>query len=160
MILVTLGTHPKPMNRLVSALDALLASGDVTDEIIITAAAYDLVPVHATALQIQPFAVLDDLAHRADAIVTHGGPASITLAMAAGHLPVVVPRDPAYGEHVDDHQIRFARWLSKRRPIAVVLEMDALGDALNAALRRGADSSNKPGVPTEVIERLRTIIGS
>ena len=160
MILVTLGTHPKPMNRLVSALDALLASGTVTDEIIITAAAYDVLPVHATALQIQPFAVLDDLAHRADAIVTHGGPASIALAMSTGHLPVVVPRDPAYDEHVDDHQIRFARWLSTRRPIAVVIEMDTLGDAVNAALRRGADGSNMSGIPTEVIERLRAIIGT
>ena len=45
----------------------------------------------------------------ADVVVTHGGPATITQARAAGHVPVVVPRLPGLGEHVDDHQVLFAR---------------------------------------------------
>ena len=47
----------------------------------------------------------------ADVVVTHGGPATITQARGAGHVPVVVPRQPALGEHVDDHQVLFARRL-------------------------------------------------
>jgi UDP-N-acetylglucosamine transferase subunit ALG13 len=44
----------------------------------------------------------------ADAIVCHGGPATIVEARDAGHLPIVVPRRASLGEHVDDHQVRFA----------------------------------------------------
>jgi UDP-N-acetylglucosamine transferase subunit ALG13 len=40
--------------------------------------------------------------------VCHGGPGTIMDARSAGHLPICVPRDPALGEHVDDHQQRFA----------------------------------------------------
>lgn len=56
---------------------------------------------------------LQDLLRRASAVVTHGGPGLIMEARAAGHVPVVVPRDPAYGEHVDGHQLRFTARIAR-----------------------------------------------
>ncbi|MEU3457132.1 glycosyltransferase [Micromonospora sp. NPDC006766] len=44
-------------------------------------------------------------------VVSHGGPATITEARRAGHLPIVVPRDPTHDEHVDNHQQLFSRRL-------------------------------------------------
>jgi UDP-N-acetylglucosamine transferase subunit ALG13 len=44
-------------------------------------------------------------------VVTHGGPSTVMDARMGGRLPIVVPRDPALGEHVDDHQQRFANHL-------------------------------------------------
>ena len=126
MILVTLGTHPQPMDRLIVALDEILAASELDDEIIITAAVYGKRPVRAHALGIQPFDVLTEMARTARAVITHGGPASIALALSAGHVPIVVPRNPSLREHVDDHQLRFARWLAERRNITVVLHMDEL----------------------------------
>ena len=158
MILVTLGTHPRPMDRLIVALDDLLARGELDDEIIITAAAYGRQPTLARALGIQPFGELAEMARTARAIITHGGPASIALALSAGHSPVVVPRDPALREHVDDHQIRFAAWLAERRNVTVVLEMDKLGAALRETLSRQAGAPLSRPVPTEAIARLRSII--
>jgi UDP-N-acetylglucosamine transferase subunit ALG13 len=160
VILVTLGTHPQPMDRLIVGLDRLLASGELNDEVIITAAAYGQRPSLARGLGIQPFDVLTDMARTAKAIITHGGPASIALALSAGHSPVVVPRNPALREHVDDHQLRFAAWLAERRDITVVLEMDTLGDALREALARQADRPRNPPVPAEAITRLRAILAS
>lgn len=160
MILVTLGTHPQPMDRLIVALDGILASGELDDEIIITAAAYGQRPSLARALGIQPFDVLTEMARTARAIITHGGPASIALALSAGHSPVVVPRNPALREHVDDHQLRFAAWLAERRNITVVLEMDKLGEALQETLTRQAHTPRNPPVPAEAIARLRSILAS
>lgn len=54
---------------------------------------------------------LQELLGLADAVVSHGGPATITEARRYGHVPVVVPRDPTLGEHVDGHQQAFARRL-------------------------------------------------
>jgi UDP-N-acetylglucosamine transferase subunit ALG13 len=160
VILVTLGTHPQPMDRLIVALDGLLASGAVDEEIIITAAAYGRRPSLARALDIQPFDVLTEMAHTARAMITHGGPASIAMALSAGHSPVVVPRKPEFKEHVDDHQLRFAAWFAERRDITVVLEMDELGAAVQQALTREAEVARIPPVPTEAIARLRSILAS
>lgn len=148
------------MDRLIVALDRILASGELTDEIIITAAAYGQRPTLARALGIQPFDVLSDMARTARAIVTHGGPASIALALSAGHSPVVVPRNPALREHVDDHQLRFADWLATRRNITVVVDMDKLGEALRDAVTRQAHGPRDPHVPAEAIARLRSILSS
>lgn len=158
MILVTLGTHPQPMDRLVVSLDQLLAGGELNEEVIVTAAAYGHRPLLARGLGIQPFDVLTDMAQSANAIITHGGPASVALALSAGHSPVVVPRNPALREHVDDHQLRFAAWLAERRGITVVLEMDALGDAVRTALTRQVGASRKATVAAEAADRLRSIL--
>jgi UDP-N-acetylglucosamine transferase subunit ALG13 len=158
VILVTLGTHAQPMDRLILALDGILASGTVDDEIIITAAAYGQRPSLARALGIQPYDELVEWVRTAKAVITHGGPASIALALAAGQSPVVVPRDPAFGEHVDDHQLRFAAWLAERRDITVVREMDKLGAALLETLARREHLPLNPHVPVEAITRLRSIL--
>jgi len=52
---------------------------------------------------------LSALLDSADVIVCHGGPESIAQAWARGRLPIVVPRLPQLGEHVDDHQVDFCR---------------------------------------------------
>jgi UDP-N-acetylglucosamine transferase subunit ALG13 len=64
-------------------------------------------------------AELDGLADEARLIVAHGGPGSLFLAWDRGRTPVVVPRRPELGEHVDDHQVRFASGLGDR---AVVVD--------------------------------------
>ena len=141
------------MDRLIVALDEILAGGELDDQIIITAAAYGKRPVRATALGIQPFDALTEMAQTARAVITHGGPASIALALSAGHAPIVVPRDPSLREHVDDHQLRFAKWLAERRNITVVLDMGELGPALRETLSRQAETPRTPPVPTEAIAR-------
>jgi UDP-N-acetylglucosamine transferase subunit ALG13 len=51
---------------------------------------------------------LERLMTEAAAIVCHGGPGTIIASLSAGKMPIVVPRTHALGEHVDDHQVRFA----------------------------------------------------
>jgi len=46
---------------------------------------------------------------QAAAVVTHGGPGTIMEVRAAGLLPLVIPRNPSLGEHVDAHQQRFTK---------------------------------------------------
>ncbi len=51
---------------------------------------------------------LEELLAQATVVVCHGGPGTVTEARDAGHVPLCMPRDPELGEHVDDHQQRFA----------------------------------------------------
>lgn len=108
MILVLAGTHHQPFDRLVGASEALAARGE---EVVVQAGASTRVPVGCTVAPFWPPDTLAALADRADAIVSHAGPGSLFLAWERGKRPVVVPRDPRRGEHVDDHQQRFAATL-------------------------------------------------
>ena len=78
---------------------------------------------------------LRSLVSEADVVITHGGPGTIHDARSAGHRPIVLPRDPGHGEHVDDHQQRFGAWCQERGLVSLartVDELDPLLDALGA----------------------------
>jgi len=87
----------------------------------------------------------------ADVVVSHGGPATISEARQAGHMPIVIPRDPARGEHVDDHQQLFSRRLADSRLVTVVEDEAALRAALDAA------ASGQRGEPVDIGD---TILGT
>jgi UDP-N-acetylglucosamine transferase subunit ALG13 len=100
---------------------------------------------------------LSDLLVRADAVVTHGGPGLIMEARAAGHRPVVVPRDPGLHEHVDWHQQRFTARLASAGTIRLALQREEFVDAVNLAL----SVPHGPAVavtPTIVSQRLGSMI--
>lgn len=94
-----------------------------------------------------------DLLECADCVVTHGGPGLVMEARAAGHRPVVVPRDPALGEHVDGHQQRFAGVLD-RSGLAVRVDSQAEFErAVQAALHAGR-APRSVAATSEVCERF------
>ncbi|MET7822396.1 glycosyltransferase [Micromonospora zamorensis] len=70
----------------------------------------------------------------ADLVVCHAGPATILEARRQGHLPIVIPRDPARGEHVDDHQQLFARRLAAAGMVALAETREVVIEALTAGL--------------------------
>jgi UDP-N-acetylglucosamine transferase subunit ALG13 len=149
------------MDRLVEALDRLVATGEIDEPVIIQSAAFGRGPTHATAVGVVSFDQLETWARESSVIVTHGGPGSIVLALAAGRRPVVVPRDPACREHVDDHQVRFVRWLAARRPIRPVFDVAELSAAISEvrSAPRLEDQSADP--PAErAVRRLRQIMAA
>jgi len=102
---------------------------------------------------------LAGLLRRADAVVTHAGPGCIMDARGHGHVPVVVPRDPSLGEHVDDHQQRFARFIARSGMVVTATDRGELEDRLRSAVaasRGRADWRPAPAVERfeELVERL------
>ena len=83
-------------------------------------------------------------------VICHGGPATIVDARNTGRLPIVVPRDPKLGEHVDSHQQRFAQFLSERGQIALCPDQRLLWEAIDRKL--------EDRVPDE-LEQTETEIG-
>lgn len=69
--------------------------------------------------------------------ISHGGPGLISEVRGTGLLPIVVPRDPALGEHVDGHQQRFVARMSKSRLVDEVADEVAFSAAI-------ADQLSKP----------------
>ncbi|MGN9777214.1 glycosyltransferase [Micromonospora sp. H33] len=132
-VLVAVGTDKHPFDRLVGWLEGW--APEVTDLVALT-----VQHGHTRAPDVPgavPFLGHDELQAAmsgADLVVCHGGPATILEARRHGRLPIVVPRDPAHGEHVDDHQLLFARRLGAAGMVALCETREALVEALAAGL--------------------------
>lgn len=61
-----------------------------------------------------PHAELRAAIAQADVVVSHSGIGSALDVLEAGKVPLLVPRRPFRGEHVDDHQVLIARELHAR----------------------------------------------
>jgi UDP-N-acetylglucosamine transferase subunit ALG13 len=148
VIFATVGTHEDPFNRLVEELDRLVESGEI-DEAVHIQRGYSKQPRRCTQAAMMPFAAVQAAMREARVVVTHGGPATIMQVLALGKVPVVVPRQSAFGEHVDDHQVRFAARIADR--VLVVLDIADLGPAL----REHADRVSQLGPAAGGTERAR-----
>lgn len=91
----------------------------------------------------------------ADIVVCHGGPGSVTDARTAGHRPLVLPRDPQRGEHVDDHQQRFAAWADEKGLIEVCTDVTDLDRAVSLAAQH---SGTRMGAADRRLESVYTSV--
>lgn len=128
LILATVGTHEDPFNRLLDALDGLVERGIITEPVICQSGYCTSTPKHVECHKQLPFDSLQALMADARLIITHGGPASIMQALAHGVIPIVVPRQSDFGEHVDNHQCRFAEKMSDR--VITVFDISDLEGAI------------------------------
>jgi UDP-N-acetylglucosamine transferase subunit ALG13 len=158
VILVALGTHPQPMDALLRELDRLVADGAITEPVVVQAAAYGYRPAHVDTLGILPAEELEARIRAADVVISHGGPGVLASAREAGRVPVVVPRQHGRGEHVDDHQVAYARRLATQPGYEVVLDLADLGAAIARARVARPDATHVDR--TAAIAALRRITGS
>lgn len=109
MVFVTVGSQKFQFNRLLKAVDSLVANGVAGDDAFAQTGACDYAPEHMSCE-----AFLDREGFRAhmeacDVVVTHGGTGAIIGAVKSGKKVIAVPRLAKYGEHVDDHQTEIVR---------------------------------------------------
>ena len=159
MIFVTVGTHEQQFNRLVRAVDELKGSGTLTEPVFIQTGYSTYEPKHCEHSAFVPFRQMRARMAEADVVITHGGPSSFIEAMAAGKVPVVVPRRGDLGEHVNDHQADFVRIVAERQGgIVPVYDVAELASAIERAreLSRGVEFKSHNA---EFCEELGRLIG-
>ena len=85
----------------------------------------------------------------ARSVITHGGPASFIMPLQIGKTPIVVPRQKKFDEHVNDHQVEFARNVAQRMGTIIPVEdITQLGkiitnyDQIVAGMGKGMSSNN------------------
>lgn len=131
MIFVTVGTHEQPFNRLVQYIDGLKKDGKIEDEVIIQTGFSTYEPKYCTWSKLLPFSQMEKNVEDARIVITHGGPASFIMPLQIGKIPIVVPRQLVYEEHVNDHQVYFSREVTRRQKnIICVEDIEKLGDVI------------------------------
>jgi len=141
LVLVVVGTDVHPFDRLMRWVDDCTATSDRGVGWLVQSGT-SAPPANVPASAYLSHGELEEAMGAATTVVCHGGPGAIADARSAGHVPVVVPRVAAFGEHVDDHQVRFARRLAGAGHIRLAEDEErfrvCLGEALAAPERRAA----------------------
>lgn len=158
MIFVTVGTHEQPFNRLVEAVDGLVADGTLVEPVFVQTGYCTYVPKHCKWSRFVSASEMHSWMEAAGVVVTHGGPSSFIEAMAAGKVPVVVPRRADLGEHVNDHQIDFVCTVAERAggivPVYDVAELPAAIESARALSKDGGGFKSHNAEFCREFERL------
>lgn len=131
MIFITLGSQKFQFNRLLKAVDALVADGIITEPVFAQSGYSDYKPQHYAFKQ---FLDRDEFAKqmgKADIVITHGGTGAIIGAVKKGKKVIAVPRLAKYGEHVDDHQLQLLKEFKQMGIICVCDDCSQLAQALD-----------------------------
>ena len=150
MIFVTVGTHEQPFNRLVKAVDELKRDGVITEDVVIQTGFSTYEPEYCTWSKLIPYQDMLKNVEDARIVITHGGPASFIMPVQIGKTPIVVPRQHRFNEHVNDHQVEFARNVAERMETIIPVEdISKLGEVITnydqivAGMGHGMSSNNE-----------------
>lgn len=149
MIFVTVGTHEQPFNRLIQKIDELKENGTIQEDVIIQTGFSTYEPKYCQWSKLIPYQQMIKNVEDARIVITHGGPASFIMPLQIGKIPIVVPRQKKYEEHVNDHQLEFCKAVEERmRNILLVEEIGELDEQikkykdLTSNLRQEMNSNN------------------
>ena len=149
MIFVTVGTHEQPFDRLIRKVDELKENGIIQEDVIIQTGFSTYEPKYCQWSKLIPYQQMVKNVADARIVITHGGPASFIMPLQIGKTPIVVPRQHQFNEHVNDHQVEFARNVAKRMGTIIPVEniekleyVIANYDQIVAGMGRGMNSNN------------------
>lgn len=133
MIFVTVGTHEQPFNRLIEKMDELKRNQVITEEVIIQTGFSTYEPQFCQWSKMLPYSEMIENVSKARIVITHGGPSSFIMPLQIGKIPIVVPRQHQFNEHVNDHQVEFARNVAQRMGTIIPVEdIETLGNVVTS----------------------------
>ncbi len=159
MIIVTVGTHEQPFDRLVGYMDKW--AGDHDEEVIIQSGFSTIEPQNCKWQKFYKQEEMDKFIRDARIVITHGGPCCYNEVIHTGKVPIVVPRSHRLGEHVDDHQIEIGREFKRRvNSIILIEDIEDLGDAIERydEIVKGMNNSEGPSHNAEFCKEFSAIV--
>ena len=133
MIFVTLGSHDKPFNRLLEAVQEEIDKKNIKDEVIVQAGATKFSSKDMKIFDLISIQEFDDLVSRCDLLITHGGVGSIMTGLKKGKKVIACARLAKYKEVVNDHQRQIIENFDKAGYIIGVTDLKDLDKALTRA---------------------------
>jgi UDP-N-acetylglucosamine transferase subunit ALG13 len=156
-IFVTAGTDHHPFDRLIDWSERWLCERRVSCLIQVGTSRP---PARGRWVDYLPYQEVERAMDAATVVVCHGGPGMITLALNFGTKPIVVPRQHALGEHVDDHQTVFARRLAAEGEIDLAETEESFRYALDTAISHGrpAHRARRPRATDATVRRFTELV--
>lgn len=125
MIFLTVGSR-YGFDRLVRAVDELVASGVVRDDVVAQIGVGSYEPKHMRFERFIDGPDYDRFVAEADMLIGHAGSGTIQLAIAHDKPLLVMPRRKRFREHVNDHQVATARTFERLNQVLAAYEASDL----------------------------------
>lgn len=122
MIFVTVGTHEQPFDRLVLAVDELKERKIIQEEVMVQTGYSTVKPQYCRWKKWLSKEEMEAYMRESRIVITHGGPSSFFQSLQMHKIPIVVPRQKKYGEHVNDHQVSFVSELEDANKDLIVVK--------------------------------------
>lgn len=126
MIFITLGSREYQFNRLLQAVDDLIARGDLKEEVFAQIGQSDYEPKLYKYERYLASEEFKQYQNEADLIISHGGTGALVSALKLRKQVIAVPRLAKYGEHIDDHQLQVTKTLESKGYLLSVYDMAEL----------------------------------
>lgn len=118
MILVTVGTHRMPFDRLLVAIDAARRTGLFDrHEVVVQSGSCRYRCSDVRQVPYVPGEEFEVLLDRADLVISHGGIGTVLPALRLRKHIIALPRLRRFGEHNNDHQVQVCAELARRRAL-------------------------------------------
>jgi len=149
-VLVSVGTDVHHFDRLVGWADRW--AQDHPDDVVMVQHGTSAPPTAAEGAELFGRAEMLERLECSDVVILSCGPGAVMDARGRGRFPIVVPRRPDLGEHVDGHQLVFARHLEQHGMASVAENESTFRNLLDQARREpdsftvAADASEPSGV--------------
>lgn len=133
MIFVAVGTQKFQLNRLLKALDDLVAEGRLENQIFAQTGHSDYQPRNYPFRDFLSGEEFQQHIRECDLLITHSGVATIVSGLKLGKPVIVFPRLAEFGEHVDDHQLQIAEAFSQQNLVLMCREPETLQELADRA---------------------------
>lgn len=147
---VALGNAHQPFTRL---LDFIEANASLFPQPVIVQRGHTpFVSARLHCLDFTGMEAFETLVREADLVIMHAGGGGVMQAVAAGKVPVVVPRRGSLGEHVDDHQVENGKALAAGGKVVFAANPEDIPAAVLKALdlQRHAAAPEPPPLLAEI----------
>lgn len=119
MIFVVCGTQKFPLNRLLEAVDELVAKGKIQEDVLVQKGYSDYHLKHCRSVDFLDVLSFDNQIKACSLVITHGGIGTILAGKKFNKPVLVFPRLKKYGEHVDDHQEQIAEKFAANKMVVM-----------------------------------------
>jgi UDP-N-acetylglucosamine transferase subunit ALG13 len=147
MIFVTVGMEKFPFNRFIKSLDDAVINHKIKGEVFAQIGNSLYKPRALRYKRIISFNEMKDNISKSDIVISHAGAGSYILSLSLNKMPIIFPRRYDLGEHLDNHQIEFARRMEAVGKAIVAYDTHELIEKINnyhsilASLKPSLDDS-------------------
>ncbi len=146
LVLVTVGNATQHFRRLLETVDRLAGNGLLKGEKVVIQSGNNS-DFHASNCADEPFLPMEEFAKKiseAHLVICHAGAGTLFHILREGKIPIVMPRQKRYGEHIDDHQLELTKALAEEGRVIPAYEPEDLPGAIEEARRRNTQPVPPP----------------
>jgi UDP-N-acetylglucosamine transferase subunit ALG13 len=152
--LVSVGNAHQPFTRLIHAITSIAHT--LPQPVVVQHGHTPFDSFECRGVTFLDMLAFESAVSEAEVLILHAGAGSVIHALGAGKAPVVMARRAEFGEHVDDHQVEFAREVALTGRVVVVEHIADLKAAIERAQTLPATVARSEPPVVEMVAAILT----